>query len=280
MGSHLRSHLPGNNIGLLCNDDPATLEFRNQIFDDLQRQVRCPAPGLNSNPASLALARHHRMNNFRPYTERPQFTEEQSLHQAQHFCEFMQTRRTVRTFSSRPVSAAVVDHCLQTALAAPSGANQQPWSFVVVESTEKRRELRIAAEREEQDFYERRAPEKWLQTLQKFDTDANKPFLETAPVVIAIFSKPWSSESVGEKHPNYYVSESVGIAVGFLIAALHHAGLSVLTHTPSPMKFLCEILNRPPNERPYLLLVAGYADDDCKVPNISRRGFHESVQRI
>lgn len=220
------------------------------------------------------------MNSFRPYSERPRLSEQESQEHAAEFCRLMQTRRTVRSFSPRSVSRDVVDDCLRTAISAPSGANRQPWSFVVVESPEKRRELRLAAEAEEQEFYEHRAPEMWLNALAEFGTDASKPFLETAPVVIAIFSQPWQESEDGGRCPNYYVAESVGIATGFLIAALHHAGLSVLTHTPSPMKFLSSLLQRPKNERPYLLLIAGYPDEQCSVPDLTRKDFNVAVQRL
>lgn len=162
----------------------------------------------------------------------------------------------------------------------PSGANLQPRSFVVVESSAARSELRVAAETEEREFYEHRAPQEWLDALLPFGTDASKPFLETAPVLIAIFACSWMPLPDGRKGKHYYVSESVGIAAGFLIAALHQAGLATLTHTPSPMQFLNRILGRPDHERPYLLLVAGYPAADCQVPDITRRPFAESVFRV
>ncbi len=220
------------------------------------------------------------MSSFRPYSECPRLSERESQARAAEFCRLMQTRRTVRSFSSRSVSRDVVDDCLRTAISAPSGANRQPWSFVVVESSARRRELRLAAEAEEREFYAHRAPVTWLNALAEFGTDACKPFLETAPVVIAIFSQPWQESEAGDRIPNYYVAESVGIATGFLIAAMHNAGLSVLTHTPSPMKFLSSLLQRPENERPYLLLIAGYPDEQCMVPDLTRKDFDVAVQRL
>ena len=192
----------------------------------------------------------------------------------------MATRRTVREFSDEPVNMAVVDHCLNVALSAPSGANQQPWTFVVVEDQAVRRKLREAAEAEEREFYNGRASDEWLDAVAQFGTDALKPFLETAPVVICIFAESWKSMPDGARGKNYYVTESVGIATGFLITALHFAGLATLTHTPSPMKFLNAILGRPENERPFLILVAGFPAENCPVPEIIKRCFHDVVIRI
>jgi len=192
----------------------------------------------------------------------------------------MQTRRTVRQFSSEPIDTEIIDDCLRTALLAPNGANRQPWTFVVVENPEVRKQIREAAETEEREFYSNRAPDEWLNALAPLGTDASKPFLETAPVLICIFAEAWKQLDDGTQQKNYYVSESVGIASGFLIAALHHAGLATLTHTPSPMKFLNNILNRPKNERAYLILVAGFPESDYEVPVITKRPFDEVVIRI
>jgi iodotyrosine deiodinase len=183
----------------------------------------------------------------------------------------------VRDFSTRPVAREVVDNCLGVALTAPSGANQQPWTFVVIEGADLRSQLRNAAEQEEREFYSHRAPQEWLDALTPFGTDASKPFLEIAPVLIAIFAQAWKKLPDGIRGKHYYVSESVGIATGFLIAAMHNAGLATLTHTPSPMNFLNQLLNRPENERPFLLLVAGYPSDNCCVPVIQKKDFAESV---
>lgn len=187
-----------------------------------------------------------------------------------------QKRRTVRDFSSDDVDDVVIENCLRTAMTAPSGANQQPWTFAWVKSQQTRKQLREAAEEEERAFYGGRAPDEWLDAVAPFGTDADKPFLEKAPVLIAIFAESWKLVD-GEQKKNYYVNESVGIATGMLISALHHAGLATLTHTPSPMKFLNKILQRPQNERPYLVLVAGHPTQDCKVPVITKRTYEDVV---
>ena len=217
---------------------------------------------------------------FRPYSEFTRFRADEMLSRAEAMAAHMATRRTVREFSPEPVEPAVVNHCLQVALTAPSGANQQPWSFVIVEDQAIRRQLREAAEAEEREFYNGRAPDEWRNAVAPFGTDASKPFLETAPVLICIFAETWKSLPDGSRGKNYYVSESVGIATGFLIAALHHAGLATLTHTPSPMKFLNSILARPDNERPFLILVAGFPAVDCQVPMITKRSMHEAVIHV
>ncbi|MCR9198043.1 MAG: nitroreductase family protein [Planctomycetaceae bacterium] len=194
------------------------------------------------------------------------------------FLQQARTRRTVREYSSDPVADEVVANCLKTGMTAPSGANQQPWTFVWVQDADIRKQIREAAEAEEREFYGGRAPEEWLDALQPFNTDDHKPFLETAPVLVVVFAEAWKNAD-GEKKKNYYVSESVGIATGFLIAALHNAGLATLTHTPSPMKFLNSILGRPDNERPYVVLVAGHPAKDCQVPAITKRDFDDVVIR-
>lgn len=216
----------------------------------------------------------------RPYTEFTGFNDATMRSRAAEFHRHMATRRTVRQFSSEPVERAMIDDCLKTALTAPSGANQQPWTFVVVQSPDVRTRLREAAEAEEREFYGGRAPDEWLDAVSPFATNASKPFLESAPVVICIFAQSWRALPDGTRGKNYYVTESVGIATGFLIAALHQAGLATLTHTPSPMKFLNSILGRPENERPFLILVAGRPADDCQVPIISKRDFDQAVVRI
>jgi iodotyrosine deiodinase len=187
----------------------------------------------------------------------------------------LRRRRTVRDFSSRPVPREIIEHCLLAAGTAPNGANLQPWHFVVVSDAAVRRQIRLAAEEEEREFYHRRAPQEWLDALAPLGTDEHKPFLETAPYLIAIFGQSYSLLPDGRKVKNYYVQESVGIATGILITALHHAGLATLTHTPSPMSFLNEILQRPANERPFLLLVVGYPAEDAQVPVISKKSLEE-----
>jgi iodotyrosine deiodinase len=194
---------------------------------------------------------------------------------AREFNRQMQRRRSVRGFSDRPVEQEVVRDCLRAAGSAPSGANLQPWHFVLVQNPEVKHQIRIAAEAEELDFYTRRAPQEWLEALAPLGTDPNKPFLETAPYLIAIFSQSYSLLPDGSRLKHYYVKESVGIATGILITALHQAGLVCLTHTPSPMDFLNEILARPENERPFLLLVVGYPAEDAVVPDIQRKPLDE-----
>ena len=194
---------------------------------------------------------------------------------AASFSELMRRRRTVRHFDDRPIPADVVDHALITAGSAPSGANRQPWHFVVVTDAAKKAAIRKAAEKEEREFYSRRASMQWLEALQPLGTDADKPFLTTAPVLIAIFLRRFNLEAEGKRLKNYYTAESVGIATGMLIAALHNAGVATLTHTPSPMRFLNDLLDRPRVERAFLLLVAGYPSRDAEVPDIDKYPLRE-----
>lgn len=194
---------------------------------------------------------------------------------ARSFYEDVRRRRSVRDYSDRPIPPEVIEDCLRAAGTAPSGAHMQPWHFVVVRDPEIKRRIRVAAEAEEREFYANRAPPEWLAALERLGTDANKPFLETAPCLIAIFARSYGVDDEGERRKHYYVQESVGIATGLLITALHHAGLVTLTHTPSPMGFLSSILERPDNERPFLLLVAGYPAPGAKVPDIDRKPLEE-----
>jgi len=198
-------------------------------------------------------------------------TKEDMAQQSAAFLSLMKQRRTVRDFSDKDVPASVIKDAIAVAGTAPSGANMQPWHFVAVNNTETKRKIRIAAEEEERALYEHRASKEWLDALAPLGTDANKPFLETAPWLIAIFSQKYSIDDKGQKHKNYYTPESVGIATGFLIAALHNAGLATLTHTPSPMTFLRTTLGRPEHEKPYLLLVTGYPTENAMVPDITRK---------
>jgi len=191
------------------------------------------------------------------------------------FREEMQRRRTVRQFSAQPVPREVIEECLITAGTAPNGANLQPWNFIVISDPGVKHEIRLAAEEEEDEFYHRRAPQEWLDALTALGTDERKPFLETSPYLIAIFGKTHSTLPDGRRVKNYYVNESVGIATGFLITALHHAGLVSLTHTPSPMGFLNNILNRPSDEKPFLLLVTGFPAEDAQVPVITKKPLGE-----
>jgi nitroreductase len=200
---------------------------------------------------------------------------EEMQRRAADFYHDIQRRRTVRDFSGRPVPRDIIDNCLLAAGTAPNGANLQPWHFVVITNPEIKQRIRLAAEEEEREFYESRAPQEWLDALAPLGTDEHKPFLETAPYLIAIFAQSYGLLPDGRKVKHYYVSESVGIATGFLIAGLHHAGLVTLTHTPSPMGFLNEILGRPAHERPFLLLVVGYPAEDAQVPAIQKKPLSE-----
>lgn len=205
-----------------------------------------------------------------PLPPMPQLDDAQRLAMARTFADLLQRRRTVRDFASTPVPREVIEQCLRAAASAPSGANQQPWRFVAIADPQLKRRIRVAAEAEERDFYERRAPEEWLSALAPLGTDADKPFLEHAPWLIAMFYERTGPEQDGRKAKRYYPHESTGIACGMLIAALHAAGLATLTHTPSPMSFLNGLLDRPRNEVPYLLLVAGHPAPECRVPRIER----------
>lgn len=187
----------------------------------------------------------------------------------------MARRRTIRDFSERPVPRAAIESCLRTAGSAPNGANLQPWHFVAVSDPQLKHEIRVAAEEEEREFYAHRAPNEWLEALAALGTTEEKPFLETAPWLIAIFAQPWRLLPDGRKSKHYYATESVGIATGFLIAALHRAGLASLTHTPSPMGFLNKLLGRPPHEKPFLLLVVGHPAEGAQVPDIQRKPLSE-----
>jgi len=199
---------------------------------------------------------------------------------AMSFREEMQNRRTVRHFSDRPIPRKIIEECLLAAGTAPNGANLQPWQFVVVSDPRIKHEIRVAAEEEEDEFYHRRAPQEWLDALAPLGTDEHKDFLDIAPYLIAIFGKTHSTLPDGRRVKNYYVNESVGIATGLLVAALHHPGLVSLTHTPSPMGFLNIILNRPADERPFLLLVTGFPAEDAQVPVITKKPLEEIVTFI
>jgi nitroreductase len=212
-----------------------------------------------------------------PLSTYREYTEDEMRRRAAEFYEQANRRRTVREFSERAVDRGVIDNCLRAAGTAPSGANLQPWHFVVVTDAEMKRRIRKDAEEEEREFYQHRAPQEWLDALEPLGTDADKPFLETAPVLIAIFVQNSGQRPDGGSIKHYYAVESVGIASGILITALHNAGLASLTHTPSPMGFLNELLGRPPNERPFLLLVVGYPAEDAEVPDISRKSLDDYV---
>jgi nitroreductase len=210
-----------------------------------------------------------------PLTDQRSYSVDETVERSRNFYQEIKRRRTVRDFSDRPVSREVIENCILAAGTAPNGANLQPWHFSVVENLGVKTEIRKAAEQEEEAFYNGKAPQSWLDALAPLGTDSNKPFLVTAPYLIVIFSKSHEQRNDGSTVKNYYANESTGIATGFLIAALHDAGLATLTHTPSPMKFLNKILNRPAHERPFVLLVVGYPSESAVVPDISKKSLAE-----
>lgn len=222
------------------------------------------------------------MNNYRtiPLLDYREYPVEEMRQRLNDFYTEVNRRRTVREFSDRPVPRDIVETALMAANTAPSGANLQPWHFVAVSGAATKRKIREAAEIEEREFYEHRATPEWLAALEPIGTDSNKPFLETAPYLIAVFLQKFGVLEDGRKVKHYYPTESTGLATGILITALHLAGLVCLTHTPSPMKFLNEILGRPKSERPFLLLVTGYPADDAEVPDINRKSLDEFTSFI
>ena len=201
-------------------------------------------------------------------------TEEEMVQQSKRFLEMIKSRRTVRDFSEKNIPVGVIENAVRAAASAPSGANKQPWHFVIVKDPAVKKKIRVAAEKEEKEFYEHRAPDSWLEDLNQFKTDWHKPFLEVAPALIVVFRQ--SYRDLGStRRKNYYVNESVGIASGFLLAALHNAGLVTLTHTPSPMGFLEKILKRPKNEKAFLLIPIGYPAENAKVPDLIKKPYNE-----
>lgn len=202
-------------------------------------------------------------------------TKEEALALFKSFSTSLQTRRSIRFYDSAEVPKSTIEELISIAASAPSGANKQPWHFVAIQDQEVKKQIREAAEEEEKAFYGGRASEEWLDDLKPFATNWQKPFLEDAPWLIVVFRKNYDLNDDGSKSKNYYVQESVGIACGFLIAAIHAAGLATLTHTPSPMGFLSKILDRPANEKPFLLLPVGYPAKDATVPNISKKSLDE-----
>jgi iodotyrosine deiodinase len=204
---------------------------------------------------------------------------DEALARSREFTETMQARRSVRMFSTEPVPRELIDNALTVAGTAPSGAHQQPWTFALVSDPETKAKLREAAEKEERDFYERRATDEWKEAIEPIGTDWVKTHITDAPYVIVVFEQPWRPGPDGTKIKHYYVRESVGIAVGFLLAALQLSGLCALTHSPSPMGFLRELLDRPENERPFILIPVGYPADDAVVPDLERKPLDEIVDR-
>ena len=211
-----------------------------------------------------------------------EFPEEEMRRLAREFFERMNLRRSVRNFSDRPVPSEILEHAIRTAGTAPSGAHKQPWHFVLVGDPKIKREIRTAAEAEERESYEHRMPEAWLEDLEPLGTDWHKPFLTTCPWLIVVFSQSFGlvPGEPGAKRKHYYVQESVGISVGMMLAALHVAGLATLTHTPSPMGFLRDVLGRPDNERAYMLVAVGYPEVGCEVPDLTRKSLEEILTTL
>ena len=201
-------------------------------------------------------------------------TENQMIQRSKYFLEMIKSRRTVRDFSEKNIPEGVIENAVKAAASAPSGANKEPWHFVIVKDPAVKKKIRVAAEKEEKEFYEHRAPDSWLEDLNQFKTDWHKPFLEQAPSLIIVFRQSYINLG-STRRKNYYVNESVGIACGFLLAALHNAGLVTLTHTPSPMGFLEKILKRPKNEKAFLLIPIGYPAENAKVPDLIKKPYNE-----
>jgi iodotyrosine deiodinase len=203
------------------------------------------------------------------------FADDKMLERSKQFYNWMDKRRTVRDFSDRPVPKQVIENIILTASTAPSGAHKQPWTFCAVSNPEIKKKIRIEAEKEEYESYNSRMPEEWLKDLRPLQTDWHKEFLEIAPWLIIVFKKSYEINSDGKRSNVYYANESCGLACGFLLSAIHHAGLGALTHTPSPMNFLSTVLGRPENEKPFLLIPVGYVADECWVPELKRKDLNE-----
>ena len=206
------------------------------------------------------------------------YPDSEMIEKSDSFYQWINQRRSIREFSDRPVPREVIENIIKTASTAPSGAHKQPWTFCVVSDQSLKKKIRDAAEKEERESYDGRMSEEWLKDLAPIGTNWDKPFLEMAPYLIIVFKRSYEIEEGGHKHQNYYVAESVGIACGFLLAAIHEAGLGALTHTPSPMNFLCTILNRPQNEKPFLVIPVGYPAEECWVPDLKRKELQEVIQ--
>lgn len=215
-------------------------------------------------------AREHIEYQALPLPDRMMLSDPQMAEAAQAFYQVMKRRHTVRDFTDRPVSRAVIEDCVRTAGTAPSGANHQPWHFVAISDPEFKHRIRLEAEEEEKRFYEGGAGDEWLKALEPIGTDASKPHLDIAPWLIVIFAQRWGSFDDGTRFKNYYVPESVGIATGFLLAALHHAGLCALTHTPNPMRFLNGMLGRPDSEKPVMIVAVGHPAEHATVPKVAK----------
>jgi len=224
----------------------------------------------------MSIEEHIMLNGYRHVLYKPSiYPEVETINRSREFYEQMDQRRSVRTFSDQPVPKEVIINLIKTAATAPSGAHKQPWTFCAVADPALKAQIRKAAEEEEKISYETRMSERWKKDLEPLGTDMHKPYLKTAPWLIVVFKKVYEEDPDGTKHNNYYVNESVGIACGMLITAIHHVGLVTLTHTPSPMNFLAKILERPANERAYLLLPVGFAKSPVYVPDIKRKKLDE-----
>lgn len=219
---------------------------------------------------------HILVNGYKHVIYHPEkISSEESIQRSSVFYKWIDTRRTVREFSDEPIPKEVIENIIKSASTAPSGAHKQPWTFCVVSNPELKHKIRLAAEAEERETYSNRMSDRWRKDLEPLGTDANKPFLEIAPYLIIVFKRVYEYDENQVKHNNYYVSESIGLACGMLITAIHNAGLVTLTHTPSPMNFLSKILDRPSNERPFLLLPIGYPKEPVYVPNLKRKSLEE-----
>ena len=215
-----------------------------------------------------------------PLKNYPKYSDNGMMEISKVFFDKMNDRRTVRTFSEEPISIKILKNAIKTANTSPSGANKQPWHFVLIKNLDIKKKIRIAAEKEEKNFYNGKASDEWLKDLEPFGTNENKPFLEIAPYLIVVFEEKYKLLPNGEKAKNYYTKESVGLACGMLLTALHNVGIATLTHSPSPMNFLSEILKRPKNETPFLIIVAGYPKAGTTVPNIKRKKINEILTVI
>ncbi len=211
---------------------------------------------------------------YKAYTK-TEFSKDEMLNLSENFFQLMDNRRSVREFSNKDIPIKIIENCIKTASTAPSGANKQPWTFCVIKNPELKKQIRIAAEKEEFDSYSERMSSEWIEDLKPLGTDWQKPFLEIAPYLIIVFRKVYDFDKNGNKKNNYYVQESVGIACGILLSAIQNAGLVALTHTPSPMNFLSTILKRPQNEKPFFLIPVGYPAEECYVPDIKRKALEE-----
>lgn len=219
----------------------------------------------------------HKNHPFIPF-EGTTYSEEEMIERSKSFYDWADTRRSVREFSSKPVPKEVMENIIMTASSAPSGAHKQPWTFCLISNAELKAKLRALAEEEERKSYEGRMSETWIKDLEPLGTDAIKEFIDIAPWIVIVMKRPYELNDNSEKHQNYYVSESVGLASGFLLMAIHHAGLVALTHTPSPMNFIAKALDRPENERPFLLIPVGFAAEDAQVPDLTRKEKNDVIE--